>query len=62
MSVQVNGDPAATVPVTIQTPKAIIPADIRNESVASMFGPFPPSATTARQLRIAEPLAPVLWF
>jgi hypothetical protein len=27
------------VPTTIQTPKAIIPADIRKESAVSMFGP-----------------------
>ena len=37
MSVQANGDPTAMVPATIQTPKAIIPAEIRNESVVFML-------------------------
>ena len=39
VNVQAIGDPAVTVPTTIQTPKAIIPADIRYESALSMLGP-----------------------
>lgn len=39
VNVQAIGDPAVTVPTTIQTPKAIIPADIRYENAVSMFGP-----------------------
>jgi hypothetical protein len=38
MSVQ--GQPAVIVPATTQTPKAIIPAEIRNESTVSMIGPL----------------------
>jgi hypothetical protein len=38
MSVQ--GQPAVIVPATTQTPKAIIPAEIRNESTVSMIAPF----------------------
>jgi hypothetical protein len=38
MSVQ--GQPAAIVPATTQTPKAIIPAEIRNENTVSMIGPL----------------------
>jgi hypothetical protein len=38
MSVQ--GQPAVIVPATTQTPKAIIPAEIRSESTVSMIGPF----------------------
>jgi len=41
MSVQAKGQPAAIVPATTQTPKAIIPAEIKNESTVSMIGPFP---------------------
>ena len=37
MSVQ--GQPAVIVSATTQTPKAIIPAEIRNESTVSMIGP-----------------------
>jgi hypothetical protein len=40
MSVQAKGQPAAIVPATTQTPKAIIPAEIKNESTVSMIGPF----------------------
>jgi hypothetical protein len=38
MSVQAKGQPAAIVPATTQTPKAIIPAEIKNESTVSMMG------------------------
>jgi hypothetical protein len=38
MIVQANGQPAVIVPATTQTPKAIIPAEIRNESTISMIG------------------------
>jgi hypothetical protein len=38
MSVQ--GQPAVIVPATTQTPKAIIHAEIRNESTVSMIAPF----------------------
>jgi hypothetical protein len=38
MSVQ--GQPAVIVSATTQTPKAIIPAEIRNESTVFMVGPF----------------------
>jgi hypothetical protein len=37
---EAKGQPAAIVPATTQTPKAIIPAEIRNESTVSMIGPF----------------------
>jgi hypothetical protein len=40
MSVQAKGQPTAIVPATTQTPKAIIPAEIRNENTVSMIGPF----------------------
>ena len=40
MSVQARGQPAAIVPTITQTPKAIIPAEIKNESTVSMIGPF----------------------
>src|SRR5258705_9728435 len=39
MIVQAKGQPAVIVPTTTQTPKAIIPAEIRNESTISMIGP-----------------------
>ena len=39
MIVQAKGQPAAIVPTTTQTPKAIIPAEIRSESTISMIGP-----------------------
>jgi hypothetical protein len=38
MSVQAKGAAAAIVPATIQTPKAIIPTEIKNESTVSMMG------------------------
>ena len=38
MSVQ--GQPAVIVPATTQTPKAIIPAKIRNENTKSIIGPL----------------------
>src|SRR5258705_13801062 len=34
-----KGQPAAIVPATTQTPKAIIPTEIKNESTLSMIGP-----------------------
>ena len=37
---EAKGQPAAIVPATTQTPKATIPADIRNESTVSMIGPL----------------------
>ena len=37
---EAKGQPAAIVPATTQTKKAIIPAEIRNESTVSMIGPF----------------------
>ena len=40
MSVQAKGQPAMIVPATTQTPKAIIPAEIKNESTVSMIGPL----------------------
>ena len=41
MSGQAQGQPAMIVPATTQTPNAIIPAEIRNESTVSMIGaPF----------------------
>jgi len=40
ISVQAKDQPAAVVPATTQTPKAIIPAEIRNENTASMIGPL----------------------
>jgi hypothetical protein len=40
MIVQAKGQPAVIVPTTTQTPKAIIPAEIRNESTISMIGPL----------------------
>jgi hypothetical protein len=40
MSVQARGQPAAIVPTITQTPKAIIPAEIKNESTVSMIGPL----------------------
>jgi hypothetical protein len=40
MSVQAKGQPAAIVAATTQTPKAIIPTEIRNESTVSMIGPL----------------------
>jgi hypothetical protein len=40
MSVPAKGQPAAIVPATTQTPKAIIPAEIKNESTVSMRGPL----------------------
>ena len=36
ISVQAKGEPAAIVPATIQTPKAIIPTEIRYETTVSM--------------------------
>ena len=39
MIVQAKGQPAVIVPTTTQTPKAIIPAEIRNESTISMISP-----------------------
>jgi hypothetical protein len=36
MSVQAKGQPAVIVPATIQTPKAIIPTEIRYETTVSM--------------------------
>ena len=38
MSGQAKGKPAAIVTTTTQTPKAIIPAEIKNESTVSMIG------------------------
>jgi hypothetical protein len=40
MSVQAKGEPAASVPATIQTPKAMIPTEIKSESTVSMIGPL----------------------
>jgi hypothetical protein len=40
MSVQAKGQPAAIVPATTQMPKAIIPAEIRNENTISMIDPL----------------------
>jgi hypothetical protein len=40
MIVQAKGQPAVIVPTTTQTPKAIIPAEIRNESTISMIDPL----------------------
>jgi hypothetical protein len=40
MSGQAQGQPAMIVPTTTQTPKAIIPAEIKNESTVSMIGPL----------------------
>jgi hypothetical protein len=40
MSGQAQGQPAMIVPATTQTPKAIIPAEIRNESTVSMIAPL----------------------
>jgi hypothetical protein len=40
MIVQAKGQPAVIVPTTTQTPKAIIPAEMRNESTISMIGPL----------------------
>jgi hypothetical protein len=37
---RVRGQPVVIVPATTQTPKAIIPVEIRNESTESMSGPF----------------------
>jgi hypothetical protein len=42
MSGQAQGQPAMIVPATTQTPKAIIPAEIKNESTVSMIGPLSP--------------------
>jgi hypothetical protein len=39
MSAQAKGQPAVIVPAATQTPKAIIPAEIRNENTISMIGP-----------------------
>src|SRR5258708_14941904 len=39
-----QGQPAAIVPATAQTPKAIIPTEIKNETTLSMIGPFLQSA------------------
>src|ERR1700682_2203467 len=50
MSVQ--GQPAVIVPATTQTPKAIIPAEIRNENTVSMIGPLS-SSTAGRHRRHA---------
>ena len=41
MSVQAKGEPAAIVPATMQMPKAMIPAEIRNENAASMLTSIP---------------------
>jgi hypothetical protein len=41
----VEGQPAVIVPATAQTPKAIIPDEIRNESTVSTIGPL--SSSTA---------------
>jgi hypothetical protein len=38
ISVQPKSEPAAIVPATIQTPKAMIPTEIKNESTVSMIG------------------------
>jgi hypothetical protein len=38
--IEAKGQPAVIVPTTTQTPKAIIPAEIRNESTISMIGPL----------------------
>jgi hypothetical protein len=40
MSVQAKGEPAASVQATIQTPKAMIPTEIKSESTVSMIGPL----------------------
>jgi hypothetical protein len=40
MSGQAKGKPAAIVTATTQTPKAIIPAEIKNESTVSMIAPL----------------------
>jgi hypothetical protein len=40
MSVQAKGQTAAIVPATTQTPKAIIPSEIKSESTVSMIGPL----------------------
>ena len=39
MSVQAKGQPAAIVPATTQTPRAVIPTEIKNERTVSMKGP-----------------------
>jgi hypothetical protein len=39
MSVQAKGQPAAIVPATTQTPRAVIPTEIKNERTVSMMGP-----------------------
>jgi hypothetical protein len=37
---ELEGEPAAIVPATTHAPKAIIPADIKNENAVSMIGPL----------------------
>ncbi len=37
---EAKGQPATIVPATTQTPKATIPAEIRNKSTVSMIGPL----------------------
>jgi hypothetical protein len=44
MSGQAKGKPAAIVTAATQTPKTIIPAEIKNESTVSMIAPFLQSA------------------
>ena len=43
ISVQAKGEPAAIVPATIQTPKAIIPTEIRYETTVSMASGLNPT-------------------
>lgn len=54
VSVQVNGDPAAMVPATIQTPNAIIPTEIRSENVISMLVLFRASNSPADSIQRAR--------
>src|ERR1700737_2026485 len=41
MIAQAKGEPAAIAPATIQTPKAMIPIEIKNENAASMMTSIP---------------------
>ena len=41
ISVQPKSEPAAIVPATIQTPKAMIPTEIKNENAAFMLASIP---------------------
>jgi hypothetical protein len=54
----IQGQPAAIVSATTQTPRAIIPAEIRNESTVSMIGPLSSRVKVGPPAEGERPAAP----